>query len=386
MKRLLAAVTALLVLSIPMAACGSDDSEDGESSGGGQATTAAEATTEVGKYLNDTGTFAAPPDQAPKPQPGKKIALVSCGQTVIPSCGLEINAAKEAAEAMGWTTTIIDAKGGDPLATVPGIQNAVEQKVDGIFTYYIDCKYIREPLQAAKDAGIVVVNSNGRDCSESDSGAPSLFTTSVQYNVGNGSFDEWATEFYKSQVDYAIDKLGGKANIGFVADNTTDASVAVADAVKAYVEECAECSIELLMVPITDIGTTLQGKVESFLLKNQDIDAVMPGYSAILTGGLMAGVESAGREILVSVAEGLPEGLALIRDGKAQYGSGISYGWEGYAAMDSMNRLLNGEDADVNSGIGVKLFDAENGMPSGEFWEPPFDYRQLYREAWGIDG
>lgn len=54
--------------------------------------------------------------------------------------------------------------------------------------------------------------------------------------------------------------------------------------------------------------------------------------------------------------------------------------------MDTMNRLLNGEDANVNSGIGVKLFDADNGMPAGDLWEPPFDYKALYRQAWGLDG
>lgn len=98
----------------------------------------------------------------------------------------------------------------------------------------------------------------------------------------------------------------------------------------------------------------------------------------------MAAVETTPRDLLVSVAEGLPEGLELIREGKAHFGAGISYAWEGYAAVDALNRLLNGEEA-VNSGMGVKLFDADHDFPEGRVWEPPYDYRALYRKAWGLD-
>ncbi|MDW5597634.1 substrate-binding domain-containing protein [Conexibacter stalactiti] len=392
MRRTLA-VTALLLLAVFIAACGSSESGSETtgtstattSAGGGDAAYLEENAALVERYLSEKGTFLPPPERSPRPQAGKHIALVSCGQTVIPSCGLEINAAREAAEALGWRTTLIDAANGDPVSTGPGIQNAVAQRVDGIFTYYVDCEYIREPLQAARDAGIPVVNSNGRDCDQSDSAAPSLFTYTIRYNAGDGSFQEWVDEVSIAQARYAIDKLDGEAHIGFATDSTSAASVAVGRTVEAAVKECGGCSIELLLFPIGDIGTRLQGKAESFLLKNADVNTVIPAYSAIMQGGLIGAIQTARRDLLVSVGEGLPEGIALIRDGKAQYGYGLSYGWEGYAAIDSLNRILNEEDPDVNSGIGVKLFDEEHDFPSGDDWVPPYDYQALYRKAWGVD-
>jgi ribose transport system substrate-binding protein len=396
MKRIPVVIVLLLLLSAAVAACGSSSSSSSSTGGssseaetteaGGGSSFMAETEAAVEMYLSPKGTFQAPPSTAPKPQPGKHIALVSCGSTVIPSCGLEIEGAKEAAEAMGWTTTIIDAKEGDPTTTVSGIEHAVAEGVDGIFTYYIDCQYIKQPLEQAKQAGIPVVNADGQDCSETESGAPSLFTYTVRYNSGKGSFLEWIKEVFVAQAQYAVVKKEGKASVSFFTDNTSAAGQVAADAVKAYLEGCEECESQELLFPISDIGTNLQGKTETFFLKNQSVNAAIPAYSAILLGGLAAGAQGAGREILLSVAEGLPEGLDLIREEKAQYGYGLSYEWEGYAAIDSLNRIIDGQSPKVDSGIGVQLFDQEHNFPSGENWEPPFDFRALYRKAWGVEG
>ena len=278
---------------------------------------------------------------------------------------------------------IIDAKNADPLTTVAGLNNAVAKKVDGIFTYYIDCKYLVEPLEAAKAAGIPVVNSNGKDCNESDPGAESLFTATVSY--ASGTFTDWVNEMILAQLRYPVVKFDGKAQMALAIDSTSESGEPVVKYVSDEVAKCTECSLEVLEVPVSDLGTKLQGKAESFLLKNPEVDSLVPAYSAILTSGLMAAVETTPRDLLVSVAEGLPEGLELIREGKAQYGAGISYGWEGYAAMDTLNRVMQGEEP-VSSGMGVKLFDEEHNFPEGDVWEPPYDYKTLYMKAWGLEG
>lgn len=63
----------------------------------------------------------------------------------------------------------------------------------------------------------------------------------------------------------------------------------------------------------------------------------------------------------------------------------MAQGWEGYAGIDAINRLLNDEEP-VSSGIGQQLFDADHNTPEDGPYVPPFDYEAAYLEAWGVSG
>jgi ribose transport system substrate-binding protein len=66
-------------------------------------------------------------------------------------------------------------------------------------------------------------------------------------------------------------------------------------------------------------------------------------------------------------------------------GSGYPTGWLAYAGVDGILRLLAGEKEVGNSGAGLQVFDAEHNLPpKGEPFRPTFDYKQAYREAWGL--
>jgi ribose transport system substrate-binding protein len=60
------------------------------------------------------------------------------------------------------------------------------------------------------------------------------------------------------------------------------------------------------------------------------------------------------------------------------------YDWEGWAAVDTMNRVFHGQRA-VPNGIGLALWDRDHNMPpSGGRVTPPVDHRSGYLKAWGV--
>lgn len=78
--------------------------------------------------------------------------------------------------------------------------------------------------------------------------------------------------------------------------------------------------------------------------------------------------------------------MDLVRSGKGRYfGVGFSNVWEGWAAIDGLNRLLNGQKP-ANSGMGVQLYDADHNTPASGGYVPPVDFHAAYRASWGVGG
>jgi ribose transport system substrate-binding protein len=108
---------------------------------------------------------------------------------------------------------------------------------------------------------------------------------------------------------------------------------------------------------------------------------------AAITGGVGAAVQSSGRspQILKMGGEGQPANMDLMREGRQQ-DAGVGYppDWEGWSAMDGLNRMFNDEEP-VSSGIGLQLFDKDHNMPASGGYKPPVDFRAAYRKAWGLE-
>ena len=220
MRRRIVAACVGVALLVLAAGCGADENADAEgTSGSGPDPAIAEIRAKVDKWLSDTGTYQAPPTDSPKPEPGKTIALISCTYT----CERPVASAQEAAKVLGWNTTVFNAKN-DPAAAATGIRNAIAAKADGIFVYYLDCKYIRSSLVEAKRAGIPVIAAISLDCDqEEDGGGESLFTHVVTYVEGD--FIEFSRAWGEASADYAIAKLDGKANLLMVTDDVAKSSI-----------------------------------------------------------------------------------------------------------------------------------------------------------------
>lgn len=372
-------VCVAVAVAVLAAACGSDDKSDGGgTSGSGPDPALAEIQSNVDKWLSDTGTYQAPPTESPKPATGKTIALISCTYT----CERPVASAQDAAKVLGWKTTVFNAKN-DPAAAATGIRNAIAAKADGIFVYYLDCKYIRSALVEAKRANIPVVAAISLDCNED--GGESLFTHVVTYVEGD--FIEFSRAWGAAGADYAISKLNGKANLLMVTDDVAKSSTALAEAAEQEFAKCKTCNFYKEYFPASAFETGVRDRVSQQLLKHPDINAVMVGYEAVLGLGAQQAVTSAGKDLVFGVGEGGEASLEALRSYKGvAYGTGYDIGWEAWSAIDSFVRLFAGEKP-VSSGIGIQLYDksadgAKTNVPASGRYVPPFDYAKLYTEAW----
>lgn len=380
------ALAGAVAVALVASGCGSGSKQSGGSgtTAGSGSASLAEAQAVVDKALSPKGTFKQPAGDAPAPKPGATIALISCGQQ-IEGCAEAMASAAQAAQTIGWKTTLFDTKG-DPTAAGSGIRQAIARKADGIYLYAIDCQYAKAPLEEAKAASIPVFQSQGMDCSDTDPNTPSLFSGSNVYSDGEGFFD-----FYKQAIaavtDYAIVRHDGSAHVMFVGDDTLSLSKVAEASARATTAGCGDCSYTEVTVPLASIGTKLQGTVQQKLLQNPDTNTIIVAYQD-LTLPASAAVRAAGRQnqVLVSVGEGGSASMDLVRGGAGRYvGTGFSNGWEGWAAIDGLNRLIAGGKP-ANSGIGVQLFDAEHNVPASGPFEPPIDFQSAYKASWGVRG
>ncbi len=368
-------VVTLAVAAVMLGGCGG-----GKSSGGGEANTdtGKQAEQYVAKYLTAKGTYGEPPTAAPKPEPGKKILLLSCGQS-IPTCATAMKGAEEAAGSLGWSTQIFDTKAESSQAAA-GIRQAIASQADGVFLYFIDCRYMKLPLLEAQQAGIPVVAAFSADCNYEGSGKP-LFAGRIEYE--EGSWERWLTGFGKAQAEYLISATGGEAKtIVFVEEGLIGAEIQQ-EAILKSLEACSACAAYPVEYTLGDLSKGLQQKTEQALLQHPDANALVVDYDAVLLSGVAAGVKGAGRPITVMAAEGNPATIELLHEGQVAGGVGIALEWEGYAGIDELNRIFHGQPV-VTSGIGLQIYTPEQNAPESGPYQSPVDFRAAYKKAWGV--
>lgn len=374
-------VPRLAILSMAVAAaflvagCGSDD-DGGDSSGGGSG--GSEDAAAALKPLLE-GTSTEPPRESPPAAANKNIWVISCGQAEV-DCARPAEAAVEAAEKLGWEATLYDGEL-DPNVWSSGIRQAVANNADAVFIYN-DCDLVSSALKDAKAAGVRVVVSEGDKCE-------GLADWVVTYGDDNISVPQFLRDFGAAQATWLTTATDdGTKLINF---NYTDFPI-----IPNYIEPALEETItkyggevvDTVQIVSADFGPKVQQKTSQALLKNPDANAVTVATDAFITGGIGAGVQSAGRDVAVMGGACSNANLDLIREGSPQQDAcvAISQEWEGYAAMDALNRLFNGEEP-VTSGIGLQVIDESNveSLPPGPY-EPSIDFRAAYEEAWGVSG
>jgi ribose transport system substrate-binding protein len=333
------------------------------------------------------GTYSSPPTAPTKPPAGKNLWVISCGQIAV-GCSTPSNAAAEAARAVGWKVTVYDGKLGADNAYATGVRQAVAAKADAIIIAAFDCAYAKQPLQEAKTAGIKVVSLLGYDCDDPRvGGGASLFTASVIPNENEKTVAAYSIAQGKMKADWAMAQTDGKA----VALSLNNTGVLLGqDIAKGFDDEiktCSTCQLVSLPFTLTDIGSgALPGKVGQALLRNPAINSAMVPYDALMALGVaQAFVRSGRNDKLATIGgEGYGVNLDLIKKNGGQDAAVYeSTAWFGYAAVDSLIRLFNG-DPQQPAGIGSQLVDKSHlpAMDKGGI-VPPVDFKAAYLKAWG---
>lgn len=318
------------------------------------------------------------PDGGPAAQPGKKVLVMSCGQSQ-ETCSVAADAQIAAAEAIGWETELVDFDSNFDAAQSQ-IRGAIAARYDGILTYGLDCPLVTKAVSEAHAAGVPIVAAEGQDC-ESDG-----YDAIVSYS--QGEFPEWFTAFGKKQGEVAIAKAGGEGKILVVRETDIPNLDFAYNGLIEAIEECGACEVvDTVEFVAADYGPKLEQKISQALVKNPDVDILTVPYDSVLLASALPALRSSGRakDIVVAAAEGQSGLLDLIRDGSVvATGVAVAQGWEGWASVDALNRVFAGEEP-VSSGIGLMAFDSDHNLPASGPFKFPIDYEAAYREVWGVN-
>jgi ribose transport system substrate-binding protein len=391
------ALVASAVMVLGTAACGAAGGSSGGSGNGltDEAQEAADAAFE--------GSFGAPPADSPDPQPGENIWFITISAQYT---DFEVDGQMaDAAEQMGWDLTIFDGQF-NPDTVVNGLRQAIADQADGVIVYGVDCPVAKAGFEDVADAGIPIVGFQVFDCDQGvdedgaviDTGEPGLFDAVVTYDdPADADVPLNFAQFY-GEVVPSVQALGiieatdGAAKIIKLKQTDAPTFLAVDHGFDAALEEyCPDCEIvETVDVVGADLGPALQDKVAQALARHPEANAVFAIYDAA-TLNVAPAVMASGRkdDIFVMGGEGTGPVIDLVKEGRG-VDAGMVYpiAWEAWAALDSMNRLLAGEQPDgvgFPSGMGVQLYDADRNVPDTDaYYYGPVDYPSAYLDAWGI--
>jgi ribose transport system substrate-binding protein len=383
----------VVVIATTLGACGSsNDDSSSKQSGNSAASTqkapaAADAWAQGFLAKSYAGTDGALPTSSPPAAKGKTVWILSCSQAA-PGCSTPAQAAAQAAAAIGWKAKILDGKF-NPTVWNTQVRSAAAAKPDALILDAVDCAAVQASLGAAKQAGVKIFGFYSFDCDDTYTKGQPQFDGQIDWRPWKNYGDFVENQFARTQAAYAISKTGGKAYV--IQPYETDVAVAhhIADGYDRWMSTCKAC--KLWKVPFTGadlISGKLQAKLSAALSKYPQANVVAAPYDATILLGIgpaVAQARASGRKILLTGGEGLAPNISLIKKGVQDFAPGIPAAWVGWAAIDGVNRLLNGE-SQVAEGLGNGAIDASHNVPTAT----PFydgnaksqDYRSVYKKIW----
>ncbi len=353
-----------------------------ESSGGGESSLASfEAHLEQVAEEASAKQTQKPPTTGPKGAKDKSIVIIPPAGASTEGGWRIAQAAKDAAESLGWKVTLINPEGEQPRMAA-AVERAITIHADGIVVVSIDGQVILSQLEQAKAAGIKLVAAAAAN-SEGETGIYESLVPSLKSGEEDGyALGAKAYELGEKKVNAL--QLNDK-EFGYV--------VARHEGWQQFIDECKEKGGECETVNETqfiasDITTTLPQITASAAQANPGWNVLWSGFDSSLTF-MMQGLQQAGLEQPGSFGvgfDGNTPNLNIIREGGFEKATiGLSSMWIGYAMIDNMNRLFHEQEplSGEEEGIKNKLLTAENIPPKGPWWGDE-DIRPYYWKLWGV--
>lgn len=305
------AIAAVLVAALALGACGSDsDSTPDEGStavtdaAGSDSTPATDASgstpgTDVVAFAQEQlDQLSLDNIEMPKPtepvDPGDhRVAIVSCGQAGI-GCQIMTQGMIDAVEAIGWTASpLLDGKF-DPAEQALLINQAVQDGYEAIFLAAIDTASVKEAVDNALDAGILVFCNT---C-QSDAHAGKVIDVGA-----NGTRDGEAAAYW------SIVKTGGEGQLLAIDDK---AFSVVGNRVQSYQqtieEHCPDCQLDVVDMATTELAEAGPPTFRAELTSRPEgeLDVAVPPYDAAVIP-MAATITQSGRSDVSTIGyEALP--------------------------------------------------------------------------------
>ena len=199
----------------------------------------------------------------------------------------------------------------------------------------------------------------------------------------------------KLLADYAaVNTPGAEVHALLVNSSDIEPSPALVAQIQAeFAAVCPEtCTTTVTDVPLANWATQMQSQVQNELMRNPDINWIIPLYDSETTYVVPA-VQAAGRADTVKIASfnGNDFALKFVQDGKVAMIIGENPEWLGFAFFDQALRTLATGAPFVyeDSPTPVRIFDASNVAEAGN---PPTNsggygdaYIDGYKTLWGLN-
>ncbi len=200
---------------------------------------------------------------------GKVIDFIQCG---VPACVVEGDILQSATSLLGWKLVRINA-GTSPQQIADAYQQAVSNKPDAVIGSGFARALFASEVTALSSMHIPVL-----EAFVGDSTGDGL--TGVVGGPVNNSIQG------KEVADYILANTTSKsATIGAVVPSGFPNMVQEDSSFDAEIQaQCPSCTVKLLTVPVTSIGTDLTTRISSFLTANPSISYLWDGYDDMVTG------------------------------------------------------------------------------------------------------
>jgi ribose transport system substrate-binding protein len=373
------ALTVLLALGAATAAgCGDSDSESND---------AGPQSGAVAKNVEIAKENIAPYIDSPSPEPkldqlrelpeGKTVAYLNCG---IPQCNVVWEQMQEPAEKIGFDAFQVKA-GNDPQTIAGAIDSALQRNPDIIFSGGQPNSLFKPGLAKMTARGIPLIGIAVPDEAGTEAEPVVIYNTSTVTKLGGLMADY---TFVESQDDtkavfFWPQELG---LFGFMAEGFETELKA----------RCGGCSLEVVPISITTVGTTLPSRVVSYLQQNPDVNWVAMAF-VDLAAGVPQALSAAGISDVKIISQG-GDGPILndIRAGRIEASLLVDSVYQGYQEIDAAARVLAGQELPENYKEGIpqpaKFFTTDNtteeDVERGGLVSYPDTYRQTFERAWGL--
>ncbi len=303
-----------------------------------------------------------------KAEPGKHVALLVCG---VPVCAEFNNAAKEAADLLGWKTTRVDL-GVSPEEFANAYNRAIELKPDLVVGSGLPRELFDKQLNTLAEMDVPVIQwSSGIEPVE---GKLWVATDNPLYNaVGVMGAEAVAAD--------------GELKANAVVFNVPQYSMSTlfAKTFEEYLgKACTDCQVDYQEAAASDIGKLGQ-KVTAYVQRNPDTTHVVCSFGDLCQGVGQA-LKTAGRsEIKVYTHDPGATNFQNIANGVEWAATPLPIGQTGWQIIDLAQRIFNGDDTANTRLLPMQFVDEISDPKSPVIGAVP-DYKEQYKALWKLEG
>lgn len=302
---------------------------------------------------------------------GSSAACSGCWAPVV---GME-----NAAAALGWEFQSYDGQG-DPAKQNAAFLSAIAWGADVIGASSVDPSQVQDGMQAAIDAGVLIVSGSSA-LSEPNTYTYADGATEYEFDIS----PDYA-QMGKDMADWIVNDSGGDAVVAVFGDWEFPSVIANIEPLIAELDAVGIEQYPMIKFTANQVSTTLGPTVVGFLQSHPDVNYIVsphdPGAAAMVPAITQAGLADSVKVISIV---GSQQNIDFIRNGEVQaVDEAYDNEYMGWAMIDQSIRLLNGQPLSqpVNENMPYILLDETNLPEPGSNWVASFDYQSEYMTLW----